>query len=42
MLTALTILALAWAIVRAVAERDRRGTPGTTRGSTESTTGPTT
>jgi len=40
-LTALTILALAWAIVRAVAERRRRGTPGTTRGSTEGTTGAT-
>jgi hypothetical protein len=41
-LTALTILALAWAIVRAVAERRRRGTPGTARGTTESTTGTTT
>jgi apolipoprotein N-acyltransferase len=41
-LTALTILALAWAIVRAVTERRRRGAPGTTRGSTEGPTGATT
>jgi apolipoprotein N-acyltransferase len=40
-LTALTILALAWAIVRAVAERRRRGTRDTTRSTTETTAGTT-
>ncbi len=40
-LTALTILALAWAIVRAVAER-RRGTPGASGSVTAGTTGGTT
>ena len=37
-LTALTILALAWAIVRAVAERRRPGAPGTTEATTGSIT----
>ena len=41
-LTALTILALAWAIVRAVAESRRRGTPGTSGSVTAGTTGGTT
>jgi apolipoprotein N-acyltransferase len=40
-LTALTILALAWAIVRAVTERRRRGTRDTTRSTTETTAGTT-
>jgi len=41
-LTALTILALAWAIVRAVADSRRRGTPGTSGSVTAGTTGATT
>ena len=41
-LTALTILALAWAIVRTVAEGRRRSAPGTTAGTTANTTGNTT
>jgi apolipoprotein N-acyltransferase len=37
-LTALTILALAWAIVRTVAEGRRRSAPGTTASTTGNTT----